>query len=331
MQVDPRAESLSGLSPYNSMNNNPIAFSDPEGDIAWFAPLVGAGINVISNGLSNISNGNGFFQGAGGAAFWGAISGTASAGIGDLFGHGLGSVQHEIGRGLAHGFSGGIQSALQGGGFGSGFLSGGLSSGIGSGIGALGGGAFDQILGGGLSGGLGSVIGGGSFFDGLSQGLAVGALNHAASSLFQGGQGDPPSKEDIRMWLAGEWQNGTLSPREYTNAIILLDDGALALIKHVLYNYRGEIALSVVPGGKVLKGGSRVIKGFSKHGLNQAITRGFQTKDILNIVRNGSAVSAMGRYGTQVRYTLGRNTVVVNNSGKVVTVFSSTKNGIFVR
>jgi len=66
-----------------------------------------------------------------------------------------------------------------------------------------------------------------------------------------------------------------------------------------------------------------VIEGFTQHATNQAVTRGFKTADILKIVREGTPVQAAGRYGTQTRYTLGGNTVVVNAQGKVVTVFSN--------
>jgi hypothetical protein len=66
-----------------------------------------------------------------------------------------------------------------------------------------------------------------------------------------------------------------------------------------------------------------VIKGFTGHAANQVITRGFKSADILKIVREGDVVQAMGRYGSQTRYTLGGNTVVINAQGKVITVFSN--------
>jgi hypothetical protein len=82
-----------------------------------------------------------------------------------------------------------------------------------------------------------------------------------------------------------------------------------------------------VKGGRILgnaaKTGTSVIKWFTKHSANQAVERGFKTPDILKIVREGTPVEAMGRYGAQTRYTLGGNTVVVNAQGKVVTVFSN--------
>ncbi|MCD8093132.1 MAG: RHS repeat-associated core domain-containing protein [Bacteroides sp.] len=76
---------------------------------------------------------------------------------------------------------------------------------------------------------------------------------------------------------------------------------------------------------------SAVIKGITRHGTHQMITRGFKSSDILKIVREGASTEAMGRYGLQMRYTLNGNTVIVNAQGKIISVFSSlpgTKNGI---
>ena len=64
------------------------------------------------------------------------------------------------------------------------------------------------------------------------------------------------------------------------------------------------------------------ITGFTEHGADQAITRGFKTPDILKIFREGNTVDALGRYGPQTQHTLGGNTIVVNAQGKVVTLFS---------
>jgi RHS repeat-associated protein len=62
--VDPKAEVLYGLNPYNAMNNSPMVFNDPNGDIA---PLIVAGIMAIggiANLASNWDNVSNFTEGA---------------------------------------------------------------------------------------------------------------------------------------------------------------------------------------------------------------------------------------------------------------------------
>jgi len=183
-QVDPKAEAVMSLSPYQSMNNNPISNVDPDGDSPI---LIGAAIGVLSNGIGNAINGENFFKGAGKAALFGAIGGGISAGIGGVASNMAANGASKFGVAAfqfgAHSASGGLMSAAQGGNFWHGAAAGGFSSGVGSGIDALGGGATAQWLGGGLSGGVGSSIAGGSFWDGARQGLITGGLNHAAHSL----------------------------------------------------------------------------------------------------------------------------------------------------
>ena len=66
-------------------------------------------------------------------------------------------------------------------------------------------------------------------------------------------------------------------------------------------------------------------KGFTGHGVNQAITRGIGSETILNTIRNGTSLIATGRYGSQIRYFYEGTTVVISttgrNAGKIVTVF----------
>jgi RHS repeat-associated protein len=77
-QIDPRAEEAGfGMSPYCGMNNNPITYADPEGDIAPLvvigAAVIGGGINVWRNWDKVKSEG----WGAGLKAFGiGAVAGT---------------------------------------------------------------------------------------------------------------------------------------------------------------------------------------------------------------------------------------------------------------
>jgi hypothetical protein len=66
-------------------------------------------------------------------------------------------------------------------------------------------------------------------------------------------------------------------------------------------------------------------KGFTAHGVNQAITRGITSPTILNTIRMGEATLATGRYGAQIRYVYKGTTVVVGtvgrNAGKIITVW----------
>jgi RHS repeat-associated protein len=71
MQVDPKAEQSGyGMSPYCSMNNNPISQADPNGDFAFVPLLIGAAIGAISGGISN------GWEGAWKGAIVGAIGGA---------------------------------------------------------------------------------------------------------------------------------------------------------------------------------------------------------------------------------------------------------------
>ena len=45
--------------------------------------------------------------------------------------------------------------------------------------------------------------------------------------------------------------------------------------------------------------------------------------NVETIINRGNATPAMGRYGPQTRYELGGNTVVVNQKGEIITVFSN--------
>jgi len=171
-------------SPYSAMMNNPVMFTDPDGE----CPIcIGAAIGLISNGFFNAINGENFFKGGFKAALFGAIGGGISNGIGQLA-QGLANLgANQLGVGAfqlgAHALSGGSLSAIQGGKFWHGFAAGGMSSGVSSGISSLGGNGLGQWIGGGLSGGIGSSIAGGNFWQGLSQGLITGGLNHAADAL----------------------------------------------------------------------------------------------------------------------------------------------------
>ena len=72
---------------------------------------------------------------------------------------------------------------------------------------------------------------------------------------------------------------------------------------------------------------------FVEHGAERALERGFSLDRILQVLREGQAIEATGRYGSQTRYILGDNIVIISNegrnAGKIVTVYSNqTVNGV---
>ena len=278
-QVDPKAEVTFPLTPYGSMNNNPISFTDPDGDIAWIAPLAmamlkGAAIGVATNGIMNITNQQNFFNGAGKAALWGAVGGGIAHGIGvgaqAMANAGANKVQVGLAQAGAHGLSGGIQSWAQGGSFGSGFLSGGVSSGIGSL--SSGWSSEAQMLSGIAGGGLASLAGGGNFWDGVKMGAITVGLNHLEHSVLGIANGDPitpEEKKEILEYWAGEYLASRITQNQYLNVYYLIEEGSWALVKNVIKNHKSDIAMAVIPGGRIVKSGmsyKEIVKILKKNG-----------------------------------------------------------------
>ena len=184
--VDPAAGATMGMSPYNSMGNSPMMYSDPEGDIPL---LVGAAIGVIANGIGNSFNKQPFFRGWGESAFFGAFGAGAANVIGGIASGIAGGVSPTSSSLFAagafqagsHAVVSGAVSMGQGGRFGSGALSGGLSSVAGSFTSSWG--TLGQYGVGAATGGFGAWVAGGDFWQGAAIGAIVTGLNHAAHLL----------------------------------------------------------------------------------------------------------------------------------------------------
>ena len=163
------------MSPYLGMGNVPVMGVDPDGNVAWFVPLIiGAALNVGSQALAgNINN---FWDGLGYAAI-GAASGALGAGIANGVSAALGGAS-SFGAGFASAFSANGTLAAAGlTGVGSSFFNGaaigasaGFSAGFTSGFGNAVVGGKTNALGKGINTGfIGGLLGG--LIGGISQGI----------------------------------------------------------------------------------------------------------------------------------------------------------------
>ena len=149
---------------------------------------------------ANSINGQGFFEGAGKAAFIGGFGGMMSMGVGELAA-GLKATAATalqvkmigVMQTAMHAMNGGMMFANSGGDFGTGALSAGIGSVIGGGADKLLQKSSDFIrkvgisLAGSVSAGVGSRLAGGKFWDGFRNGAISAGLNHAAHAIM-----DPP-------------------------------------------------------------------------------------------------------------------------------------------
>ena len=141
---------------YSYCLNNPLAYVDPSGEIAWFVPIIiGAVIGGTSGAImAHQSGAQGFWEWAGyvgGGALIGGLSGGAAAGVSALGGGAMlaGAAAGAVGgagfSGLATGWDG--NAMLRGAAIGAaaGFIGGGFASAIGGPGGAFAGGIASDV------------------------------------------------------------------------------------------------------------------------------------------------------------------------------------------
>ncbi len=203
-QIDPYAESFYSMSTYCSMNNNPISFSDPEGDFPLLAVAIGMGIGALTNTATQAISNGGFNNWN-----WGAFAGSVVAGG---VGGGVSSAMTSAGIG---GFYGG---AVTGGASG---FSQNLTAGLINGNLTAGGLAKSIFFGAGIGGtiqGLGAAIDGRRFSDGArlietqtlaDQSISLvkqdGANNClcASAEAVDGSFGGSVTQDQARGWFPG--------------------------------------------------------------------------------------------------------------------------------
>ena len=179
--------------------NNPLKYTDPSGEFGILAAMaVGAAISMVSTMASNYVYDRPIAEGLGRAAVVGALQGAFSLGIGaaaNMIGNTAGRVAFQM---AAHGILGGVSTSAQGGKFWRGFATGAVSSLISSGTEGLclhykipeGWTKAAIVAAGTLSGGVTASMAGGSFWEGVCNGLICSGLNHALHMIV--GPDDPP-------------------------------------------------------------------------------------------------------------------------------------------
>jgi RHS repeat-associated protein len=150
---------------------------------------------------------------------------------------------------------------------------------------------------------------------------------------------DPDGKEAILMAIFANLLFGsTANAPEYRYSSTVTSQssvgfaGEVALAETAGFVFGKALGVAINRTGLSLAEQAGMIQ-FTTHGAKQAAERGFTPERIARVMMEGKPVEAAGRYGPQIRYTLGENTVVVAkegaNANKVVTTYSpQTVNGI---
>jgi len=202
---------------YGYVLNNPLMFSDPNGEFFVFAFVAAWGVSLFWGGVITaaiigtavglaayslgvaISGGKWQLGGALKSMFWGGVSGAVTFGIGSAFTPAAGTVltltdkvASAMAQGLVHGFAQGTLSLMQGANFTHGFASGASGSWGASLFGGIAGSfansAAGTVISGMVLGGVASELTGGNFWQGAVIGGVVAGLNHVMHQM------DPPNE-----------------------------------------------------------------------------------------------------------------------------------------
>lgn len=196
--------STQGYNRYSYANNNPLKYTDPDGNEIVSAIIIGAVIGVAMNGISNVVQQKNFFNGWLKAAILGAVSGGISDGIGTIAADlavELSKTTVALVQGGLHGWTSALITAIQGGNAGSGFISGLASSLTSSSIQSIGGDKVATVIGGALSGGVGAAVVGGDFYQGAAYGLISSSLNHVVHSIKNLGSVEYSTENAVKTYV----------------------------------------------------------------------------------------------------------------------------------
>ena len=238
LAVDPQGQFAS---PYLAFGNNPVNFIDPDGELAWFVPLIiGAVIGGTAGGIQaynnpNMSIGAGILLGATvGGLSGGAAAGVSALGAGAMLAGAAGGAVGGAGySGMATGWD--AQAMLRGSAIGaaSGFVGGGFAAAIGGSGGTFVGGAAADITGqllvaGNVDFGRAGITGA------MGLGMYIGAsyLSYLASNEMVGGYW-----VKFRQWLTiqADFQRSRFWKKEFGG--VLTNDGKVTRVKRPNRHY----------------------------------------------------------------------------------------------
>ncbi|MCH7401827.1 RHS repeat-associated core domain-containing protein [Belliella kenyensis] len=219
--VDPQDQFSS---PYLAMGNKPVMMVDPDGELAWFVPIIiGAVMNLSVNAAQG--NVNNFWQGLGYAAV-GAAAGALGGGLSAVISSAIGG----------SGFSAGFSAAFSGsaGLTGSGLTAASSSFFTGAAIGAGAG------AGAGFTTGFGnSLLGGQSIGRAFGQGISSGLVGGASGGLLGGVLGGISATNADRSFWSGKMTAGN-----QTMKYSLLPD--IKIPKPTLPNKTGSLQQKII-------------------------------------------------------------------------------------
>ncbi len=270
--------------------NNPLIYTDPSGENPLIAFLAITVFNAFSAGMQADFNGQDVFKAVAKSLVVSAASAILPAAIGQVFGHGLGTVGNELLRAGAHGLANGGINALEGGNFYKGFVVGAASSLVGSGMQAAG---FDGTYLPFITGATGSSTAwalGESPYRGFMQGYGIGALNHKGERII-GDDGKeyilsfddviitPDNRLPFFSYPRGPMQSGRLENVYPEFDLLMLGRGIFNMFSRSLSQN----------GAKSLGAAS---KGFSKH----AVPDGFKEVKKIGYPHGQKVYEYMGKY-----------------------------------
>lgn len=287
-------------------------------------------------------------SGTGKGALIGGVTAMVFTGINGYYGgvakanNGLSSAEYAE-RALANGAAGGILASIQGQRFGSGFASAGLSAALNPAVDSITSNPYGQGFAAAIVGGTVSEATGGKF----ANGAITAAFAHAVS-IASGRSNQEGALEDemrkaatfnaddaiafespgyLRTTVPGQiaWDNAVTSWEDGSYGYAALHASAM-LGEQILYAAtlgQSSAAIMAPRMAVVSEGAAGHITGYTRHGLNQAISRdgvGVSPVAILEAVRN--PLKVIQQISGTIRFQGPTATVILNQEGKVVSTWA---------